>query len=56
MRSEEYIPAIVMLVGLALFIWSHTPKDRPVTWPREVGRIMFWVGLLIVLFRVSRYV
>lgn len=39
----DLIPAVVAIVGLAAYVWATHPKVA------EVGRIMFAVGLLVVL-------
>jgi uncharacterized membrane protein len=38
-------PALICLVGLLIYIMC--PDDRPRT--AEIGKIMFWVGLLVSL-------
>jgi hypothetical protein len=40
-----YLPLLVSLVGLVLYALSQQPK------PAEVGRLMFWCGLLSWLLR-----
>lgn len=41
------LPAIVALVGLLMYVLATNPKVN------EIGRIMFAVGLLCLLFGVS---
>lgn len=38
-----YLPLLIALVGVVIYALSTTPK------PAEIGRIMFWVGLLAFL-------
>lgn len=38
-----YLPLLICLIGLVLYLISVQPK------PAEIGRIMFWVGLLAFL-------
>lgn len=44
------LPLIVCIVGLLIYILSATPKIA------EVGRLMFWVGLLAMLLGAGPYV
>jgi hypothetical protein len=38
------LPIVICVVGLLLFMLSTQPKVA------EVGKIMFWTGLLVTLF------
>lgn len=42
-----YLPLIVCIIGLIIYAIADQPK------PAEIGRLMFWTGLLISLFRWS---
>jgi hypothetical protein len=39
------LPAIVCIVGLLMYILAVNPKVQ------ELGRMMFWVGLLVFLMQ-----
>lgn len=39
---------IVMIVGLILYVIAKDPKIQ------EIGRIMFWTGLLAILFSYDK--
>lgn len=41
------LPLLVSIAGLVLYALSASPK------PAEVGRIAFWVGLLIALLDLA---
>jgi hypothetical protein len=47
-----WIVAIVMVVGLLVHLLVNKP-DPPATRFAEAGRIMFWTGLLVILFRLA---
>lgn len=42
-----YLPALVALVGLLMFVLSSNPKVA------KIGDIMLWTGLLVTLFTVA---
>ena len=42
-----YVSVIFAVIGLIVYLISQAPK------PTEIGRIMFWVGLLAFLLRVG---
>ncbi len=43
-----YLPEIVCVVGLAIYVWSRPEQTKAV----EIGRIMFFCGLLATLLTI----
>ena len=41
------LPILVSVIGLLVYVLAQAPK------PSEIGRLMFWVGLLAFLLRVT---
>lgn len=44
---EIYIPFLVALIGVLMYALATNPKLN------EIGRIMFWTGMLVTLFEVA---
>jgi uncharacterized membrane protein len=44
------VPVLVALVGLVLYLIPMTNLK-----PTEIGRILFWTGVLVTLFAVSAH-
>jgi Na+/phosphate symporter len=42
-----YLPLLIALIGVLMYALSANPKVV------EIGRIMFWTGLLVTLFSVA---
>ncbi len=45
-----YIPALVSIIGLLIYVLSSKPKVE------RIGEHMFWTGLLVTLFTVASHV
>lgn len=43
-----HLPLIICLTGILLWGIFRNAKD---TWPSDVGKVMFWVGLLSYLLK-----
>ncbi len=48
-----YVPVLVALIGLLMYLIPGSPN--PATGRQEVGRIMFWTGLLVTLFVLAKH-
>lgn len=46
----QYIPLIVCLIGLLLFVIPEPPSNSKVT---TIGKIMFGAGLVVTLFQIA---
>jgi hypothetical protein len=48
-----YLSLLICLVGLVVYLIANTPPSaNPISAKvMEVGRLMFWVGLLVFLLR-----